>query len=75
MGLAAKIKASAAPLMMLVSSYRFSERRHKIPCKISLGLAERSAVPMGRRTDGGSFQALLTWLLSLGPFLLRLAIP
>jgi hypothetical protein len=30
---------------------------------------------MGRRTDGGSFQALRTWLVSLGPFLLRLAIP
>jgi hypothetical protein len=27
MGLAAKLKASAAPLMMFVSSYRFSERR------------------------------------------------
>jgi hypothetical protein len=32
-----------------------------------LGLAERSAVPMGRRTYGGSFQALRARLLSLGP--------
>jgi hypothetical protein len=30
---------------------------------------------MGRRTYGESFQALRARLLSLGPFLLRLAIP
>jgi hypothetical protein len=64
MGLAAKSVSGAADDVGLQLS--FLNAGHKIPCKISLGLAERSTVPMGRRTYGGSFQALRARLVRRG---------